>query len=69
MNREAAMTEAQRIQKANVAGLKAFTELSLTERLKRLEEMGLIDGRGNLAAAYGGTAKPPKKNKKTKRAA
>jgi hypothetical protein len=63
------MTEAQRIQKANVAGLNAFNELSLTERLKRLEEMGLIDGNGNLAPAYGGTAKRPKKQKKAKHAA
>ena len=63
------MTEAQRIKKANMAGLKAFKELSLDERLKRLEEMGLIDGRGNLAAAYGGSPKPSKKHKKAKSAA
>jgi hypothetical protein len=69
MSKEAAMTEAQRIKKANMAGLKAFKELSLDERLKRLEEMGLIDGKHNLAAAYGGAPKSPKKHKKAKSAA
>ena len=60
------MNEAQLIYETNVAGLEAFRKLSLKERLKWLEEMGLIDSNHKLTVTYGGTAKPSKAYKQVK---
>lgn len=61
------MTEAEHIHEANMAGLAAFKKLNHAEQRKRLVAMGLIDGKGNLTAEYGG-ARPAKKARKSTRA-
>ena len=54
--------EARRIQKAQVAGLEAFGKLPLTERLKRLMAIGIVDDKGDLTPAYGGEVDDPTKS-------